>query len=51
MRQNQSGYRTIGDLAQTNRIMNHTFWVGVYPGMTEEIVHFIVDAIREFCQR
>jgi len=28
--------------------MNRTFWVGVYPGMTEEMVDFMVDKIRAF---
>ena len=36
LRQSKSGYRVIGSLPQTNRILQDTFWVGVYPGLTEE---------------
>ena len=51
MRQSKSGYRVSGVLDDTNRIMNDTFWVGVYPGMTDEMLTFIVRIVREFCHR
>lgn len=47
MRESGSGYRVIGDLAVTNRIMRDSFWVGVYPGMTDEMIDFMAKAIRE----
>lgn len=48
MRKNNEGYRIIGDLKTTNRIMNDTFWVGVYPGMTEAMMEYIIEKIRNF---
>jgi len=41
-------YRIIGDLTNTDRIMNNTFWVGVYPGLSPSHVTYIIDCIREF---
>ncbi len=42
---NTNAYRIIGDLENTNNIMNNTFWVGVYPGMTEEMIEYIGQTI------
>lgn len=43
-------YRVAGGLKTTDYIMNNTFWVGVYPGMTEEMIDYmagmIVEAVR-----
>ena len=36
MRRSQTGYRVAGTLTQTYRVLRDTFWVGVYPGLTEE---------------
>ena len=36
MRRSQTGYRVAGTLTQTDRVLRDTFWVGVYPGLTEE---------------
>lgn len=47
MRQSGSGYRVIGALTNTNRIMQDTFWIGVYPGMTEEKLSYMADVIKE----
>lgn len=44
-------YRAIGDLAVTNLVMNRTFWFGVYPGLTQEMLDYVIEAIREFCAR
>lgn len=48
MRKNQKGYRQIGNLSQTDYIMNNTFWIGVYPGMTKEMLDYMVKHIKEF---
>jgi CDP-6-deoxy-D-xylo-4-hexulose-3-dehydrase len=47
MRKSGAGYRVIGNLNITDRIMNDTFWIGVYPGMTDEMVDRMVEAVRE----
>lgn len=48
MRKNRNGYRIIGDLKNTDFIMNNTFWIGVYPGMTAEMLQYMIDSIKEF---
>lgn len=47
MRAAREGYRVIGDLANTDRIMKDSFWVGVYPGMTDEMIDYMAQIIRE----
>ena len=47
MRRTGEGYRVVGTLKNTDRIMNDTFWVGVYPGMTDEMIDYMADIIRE----
>ena len=51
MRETGVGYRQIGDLKNTDFIMNNTFWIGVYPGMTDEMIDFMVKMIREYLSR
>ncbi len=48
MRAAGCGYRVIGELKNTDIIMNQSFWVGVYPGMTEKIVNYIVNKLSGF---
>lgn len=48
MRKNGNGYRIVRSLENTNRIMRDTFWVGVYPGMTERMIEFMIKKIKEF---
>ena len=47
MRATGDGFRIVGSLANTDRIMNDTFWVGVYPGMTDEMTDFMAKTIKE----
>ena len=51
MRRDKTGYRVIGDLLNTNRIMEDAFWIGVYPGLTDEMVDYMIDTIRAFCAK
>lgn len=46
MRASGSGYRAAGKLTNTERIMKDTFWVGVYPGMTEGMLEKTAGAVR-----
>lgn len=45
MRTSKQGYRIIGELDNTDRIMRNTFWVGVYPGMTDEMIDYMAKII------
>lgn len=47
MRKSGEGYRVVGSLDNTDRIMNDTFWVGVYPGMTDEMIDYMAKTILE----
>ena len=47
MRYLNEGFRQIGNLVNTDRIMNDTFWVGVYPGMTDEMIDYMTKVIKE----
>ena len=47
MRASGKGFRIVGDLENTDRIMRDTFWVGVYPGMTDEKIDVIAATILE----
>ncbi len=44
---NTDAYRVIGNLKNTDFIMNNTFWVGVYPGMTDEMIDYMAEIIIE----
>ncbi len=58
MRQKGDGFRTIStnqpfnnstnSLPVTDRIMRDSFWIGVYPGMGEEMIRFMIEKIRSF---
>ena len=50
MRASGKGYRVVGNLAVTDRIMKDTFWLGVYPGMTDEKIDYMAKVIKEALQ-
>lgn len=48
MRKDQRGFRVVGNLENTDRIMKDTFWVGVYPGMNSSQIEYMIDTIKGF---
>ena len=47
MRASGEGYRVAGALTQTDRIMNDTFWLGVYPGLTDEKIDYMAQTVKD----
>lgn len=47
MRVSGTGYRVVGKLENTDRIMKDSFWVGVYPGMTDDMIDYMAKCILE----
>lgn len=47
MRATGKGYRVVGALSNTDKIMNDTFWVGVYPGMNDEKIDYMIKVIAK----
>ena len=43
-------YRVIGDFNNADQIMNCVFWIGVFPGLTEEMLTYVAKTIKAFCQ-
>jgi CDP-6-deoxy-D-xylo-4-hexulose-3-dehydrase len=41
-------YRTVGDLPQTDLVMNGSLWIGVYPGLDERMIDYVLDVFRDF---
>ena len=41
-------FRVVGDLTNTDIVTERTFWIGVYPGLTEEMLQFVIDTIHNF---
>ena len=41
-------YRVVGELTNTDRIMNQTFWIGIYPGLTHDHLDYVVSKLEEF---
>lgn len=48
MRATGKGFRIVGELKNTDFVMTNTFWIGVYPGMTEEMLQYMISTIKEF---
>jgi len=46
LRKSGKGFRVVGELSNTDKIMNDSFWIGVYPGITEQMIDYIVEKIK-----
>ena len=51
MIRNTQEYRIVGELSSTDFVMNNTFWVGVYPGMTDEMIDYMAKIILEAVEK
>jgi len=51
MRKSGKGYRVAGSLKNTDFIMKNTFWIGVYPGITEVMAVYIAGKIKNFVKK
>lgn len=43
-------YRVVGDLANSDAITERSFWVGVYPGLTDEMIDYVASSLRAFAE-
>ncbi|MCA1554448.1 MAG: DegT/DnrJ/EryC1/StrS family aminotransferase, partial [Chloroflexi bacterium] len=41
-------YRVVGALTNSDMVMNGTFWIGVYPGLTDEMIAYVLDTFERF---
>jgi CDP-6-deoxy-D-xylo-4-hexulose-3-dehydrase len=46
-----SDYRIAGELVNTDKVMNDSFWLGVYPGMGDEAIDYMSRTIIDFLKR
>ena len=49
LRKENKGFRVVGTLDNTDKIMNQSLWIGVYPGMTKQKLDYMIEMIKEFC--
>lgn len=42
-------YRLVGELTHTDMVMNQSFWIGVYPGLTDEMLAYVLAEFHAFC--
>lgn len=48
MRKTNEGYRVIGELKNTENVMNNSFWIGVYPGMKKDMLDYMIKKIQNY---
>ncbi|MBR82823.1 MAG: lipopolysaccharide biosynthesis protein RfbH, partial [Magnetovibrio sp.] len=46
---NGRDHRTVGELNNSNIVVDRTFWIGVYPGLGEDELAWMIDAVYAFC--
>lgn len=46
LRESKKGYRIIDELLNTDKVMNDSFWVGVYPGLTDQMLDYMISRLR-----
>lgn len=51
MRSSGSGFRVSGTLENTDKVMNASLWLGVYPGLTEKMIKYMARCIRDFVNK
>ncbi len=44
----EKDYRVVGELSNTDKIMNDSFWIGLYPGMGNDAISYMIEKIKEF---
>ncbi len=44
-------YRVVGDLRMSDRVMNQAFWIGVYPGLTQAMLDYVLETINEIASK
>jgi CDP-6-deoxy-D-xylo-4-hexulose-3-dehydrase len=44
-------YRVIGDLSNSDQVMNHAFWIGVYPGLTQQMLDYVLETMNEIVSK
>jgi CDP-4-dehydro-6-deoxyglucose reductase, E1 len=44
-------FRAVGDLPNSDLVMNRSFWIGVYPGLTEEMIGFVIAEVERFVRQ
>jgi dTDP-4-amino-4,6-dideoxygalactose transaminase len=44
-------YRAVGDLANSDLVVNQLFWIGVYPGITAEMLEYVLESFAQFMSK
>ena len=43
-------YRVVGQIPNADVVMNSTFWIGVYPGLSENMINYVIEKIETFLE-